>query len=82
MGLRVFFCVLQHPIDVKIHNIPPREQNREGLCVDQVVGRQKPAHHHESPRYCSDTFEGCVQCLEREKEEERTTQAVKNHSPD
>jgi hypothetical protein len=38
-------------MDAETHNIPPGEKNKKLCSKDQVVGRQRPAHHHE---YCSD----------------------------
>jgi len=40
----------------------PENKNKKDFSVrgDQVVGRQKPAHHQE---YCSEMFGGCVKCF-------------------
>ena len=47
-------------MDAEAHNISPGEQ-RKSSSGDQVVGRQRPAHHQEE--YCSDICGGCIQCL-------------------
>jgi hypothetical protein len=45
-------------MDAKTHNMPPGGENKKVFSGDQVVGRQKPAHHQE---YCSDVCGVCIQ---------------------
>jgi hypothetical protein len=49
-------------MDAERHTTTSHLENKKKKLFsgDQVVGRQKPAHHQE---YCSDILRGCVQCL-------------------